>query len=39
MGYPKINSYNTFDPIKELILGDVDHSVIKFCDPNSTFYY
>lgn len=34
MGYTKINSYNTFDPIKEIILGDVDYSVINFCEPN-----
>lgn len=29
-----INCYNTFDPLKEMILGDVDHSVIKNCDPS-----
>lgn len=28
-----INCYNTFDPLKEIILGDVDHSVIENCDP------
>ena len=27
-----INCYNTFDPIKEIMLGDVDHSVIELCD-------
>ena len=29
-----INCYNTFDSIKEILLGDVDHSVLEFCEPN-----
>ena len=28
-----INCYNTFDPLQEIILGDVDHSAIMNCDP------
>ena len=29
-----INSFNTFDNIKEIMLGDVDHTVIDFCDAD-----
>lgn len=28
-----INCYNTFDSVSEILLGDVDHSVIDYCDP------
>lgn len=29
-----VNSFNTFDTVKEIMLGDVDHSVINFCDED-----
>jgi glycine amidinotransferase len=29
-----INCYNTFDKINEIMLGDVDYGVIKFCDES-----
>lgn len=29
-----INCYNTFDKVEEILLGDVDHSVIEFCDAS-----
>jgi N-dimethylarginine dimethylaminohydrolase len=29
-----INCFNTFDPLQEMILGDVDHAVIEYCDPS-----
>ena len=27
-----INCFNTFDTVKEIMLGDVDHNVLDFCD-------
>ena len=29
-----INCYNSFDPLKEVIIGKVDHSVINLCDSS-----
>lgn len=34
MDLQMINCYNSFDPLQEIILGDVDDSVIKNCDPD-----